>query len=75
MDRRLTLKWLLGLSAVPMTTEAKDPARPQLRKSKAEWASLLPLPAFRVLFEEATERPGTSPLNAEKHDGRFVCAA
>jgi peptide-methionine (R)-S-oxide reductase len=79
MDRRLSLKWLFGLSALPMTrarsAAATDPARPLLRKSKAEWAALLPLSAFRVLFEEATERPGTSPLNAEKRDGSFVCAA
>ena len=24
---------------------------------------------YRVLFEEDTERPGTSPLNNEKRDG------
>jgi peptide-methionine (R)-S-oxide reductase len=28
-----------------------------------------------VLFEESTERAGTSPLNAEKRAGTFVCAA
>jgi peptide-methionine (R)-S-oxide reductase len=28
-----------------------------------------------VLFEEGTERAGTSPLNAEKRPGTFVCAA
>ena len=27
------------------------------------------------MFEEATERPGSSPLNAEKREGIFVCAA
>jgi len=27
------------------------------------------------LFEEDTERPGSSPLNQEKRDGTFVCAA
>jgi peptide-methionine (R)-S-oxide reductase len=79
MDRRLSLKWLFGLTALPMTRTApagaREPDRQVLHKTKAEWASLLPLPAFRVLFEEATERPGTSPLNAEKRDGNFVCAA
>lgn len=30
---------------------------------------------FGVLFEEATERPFTSPLNGEKRAGTFICAA
>ena len=28
-----------------------------------------------MLFEEATERAGTSPLNEEKRPGTFACAA
>jgi peptide-methionine (R)-S-oxide reductase len=79
MDRRRSLKWLFGLSALPMISagvaRAKEGAGAVLRKSKAEWASLLPPSAYRVLFEEDTERPGTSPLNHEKRDGTFVCAA
>lgn len=46
-----------------------------LRKSKAQWRQLLPGAAFEVLFEERTERRGTSPLNAEKREGTYVCAA
>jgi len=79
MDRRQLLKWLLGFSALPMINAGpawgKDAAGPALRKSKTEWASLLPPPAYRVLFEEDTERAGSSPLNQEKRDGSFVCAA
>ncbi len=45
------------------------------RKSKSDWSQLLPQASCRVLFEEATERAGSSPLNAEKRDGTFVCAA
>ncbi|OGA32529.1 MAG: peptide-methionine (R)-S-oxide reductase [Betaproteobacteria bacterium RIFCSPLOWO2_12_FULL_64_23] len=79
MDRRRSLKWLLGLSALPIINAgavlANQGAGPALRKSKAEWAALLPRPAYRVLFEEDTERAGTSPLNQEKRDGTFVCAA
>jgi peptide-methionine (R)-S-oxide reductase len=77
MDRRRLLKWLYGLSALSMfnTAGAKDGAGPVLRKSKAQWATLLPPAAYRVLFEEDTERAGTSPLNQEKRDGTFVCAA
>lgn len=79
MNRRVSLKWLLCLSALPMfgsgPASAKGAAGPVLHKSKAEWASLLPPLAYRVLFEEDTERPGSSPLNHEKRDGTFVCAA
>ena len=43
--------------------------------SKAEWRARLSPEAFGVLFEEGTERAGTSPLNQEKRAGTFVCAA
>ncbi len=43
--------------------------------SKKEWREALPEQAYRVLFEEATERAGTSPLNDEKRSGTFACAA
>lgn len=46
-----------------------------LSKSKAEWKALLPAASYRVLFEEDTERAGSSPLNKEKRAGTFVCAA
>lgn len=46
-----------------------------LTKPKAEWKALLPADAYRVLFEEATEPPGSSALNNEKRAGTFVCAA
>jgi len=48
---------------------------PKIEKSKAEWRALLAPAAYTVLFEEGTERAGTSPLNAEKRAGTFVCAA
>jgi len=79
MNRRQSLKWLFGLSALPVTSAgmawAKESAGPPVNKSKSEWATLLPPPAYRVLFEEDTERAGSSPLNREKRDGIFVCAA
>ena len=79
MNRRQSLKWLFGLSALPAANAgiawAKESAGPPVHKSKSEWASLLPPSAYRVLFEEDTERAGSSPLNQEKRDGTFVCAA
>ena len=47
----------------------------RLELPKATWKGLLPADAYEVLFEEGTERPFTSPLNAEKRRGVFVCAA
>jgi len=41
--------------------------------SDADWKTRLPGPAYRVLRHEDTERPGSSPLNAEKRKGTFVC--
>ena len=43
--------------------------------SDADWAQRLSPEQFHVLREHGTERAGTSPLNAEKRPGRFVCAA
>jgi peptide-methionine (R)-S-oxide reductase len=57
---------------------AADPAAPAvapLKKSKDEWKKLLPPERYAILFEEDTERPGSSPLNQEKRNGQFVCAA
>jgi peptide-methionine (R)-S-oxide reductase len=43
-------------------------------KTDAEWRAALSPEAFRVLRQHGTERPGTSPLNAEKRAGTFTCA-
>jgi peptide-methionine (R)-S-oxide reductase len=56
--------------------EKRGPDAPEkLEKPKAEWKKLLPADRYDVLFEEATERAGTSPLDREKRAGTFVCAA
>lgn len=47
----------------------------KLNKPLSEWRALLPPEAYAVLFEEATERPRSSPLNNEKREGTFICAA
>ncbi len=53
------------------TRETVEP----VEKSKEQWSCELPRDAYGVLFEEGTERPFSSPLNAEKREGTFVCAA
>lgn len=42
--------------------------------SEAAWKDRLTAEEFRVLRKEGTERAGTSPLNAEKREGTYVCA-
>ena len=69
----------LGLG--PARTRAADAASPEtpgpgkLELPIARWRELLSPPAFRVLFEEGTERPYSSSLNGEKRAGLFVCRA
>jgi peptide-methionine (R)-S-oxide reductase len=38
------------------------------------WREILSPDAYRVLRKHGTERPGTSPLDAEKRKGIFACA-
>jgi peptide-methionine (R)-S-oxide reductase len=55
----------------------RDPAAQEtfpVTKTEAEWRTALSPEAFRVLRQHGTERPGTSPLNAEKRPGTFACA-
>jgi len=58
-------------------TAAGDTSRsiPKLEKSRAEWRRLLTPQEYAVLFEEDTEYPHSSPLNREKREGTFICAA
>jgi peptide-methionine (R)-S-oxide reductase len=53
-----------------MTTETAP-----LNKPIEEWRALLSKESFDVLFREATERAGSSPLNTEKRAGTYICAA
>jgi len=47
----------------------------KLDKPHKEWKSVLSEGQYDVLFNEATERAGSSPLDNEKRAGTFVCAA
>ena len=42
--------------------------------SDAQWRQRLTAAQYKVLREEGTEAPGSSPLNAEKRNGQFHCA-
>jgi peptide-methionine (R)-S-oxide reductase len=55
-----------------------DPARAEERfevtLSEAEWKQRLSPEQYSVLRQGATERAGSSPLDAEKRRGTFACA-
>lgn len=47
----------------------------KLDKPHEEWKKLLSEGPYDVLFNEATEPAGSSPLDRERHAGTFICAA
>ncbi len=83
MKRRSILAVLAGLpllrwgAALARETEtgAAEMQFTLLDKPKSEWKTLLEPARYEVLFEEDTEPPGSSPLNQEKREGLFICAA
>jgi len=79
MTRRQLLNLLssLGLSsaATPQAFAASKPSRSDaITLTDAEWRKRLTPQQYDLLRDEGTERAGTSPLNAEKRKGRFLCA-
>jgi peptide-methionine (R)-S-oxide reductase len=84
MKRRLFIAGAVGsalaiaagrnIGAATASSTTKGDVMP-LDKTKAEWKKLLDTQQYDVLFNEATERSGSSPLNDEKRAGTYVCAA
>ena len=83
MTRRhlLSLLSALGLGAGRAATAAPPDTPPgtlgtmlPMKLSDAEWRKRLAPEQYAVLRDEGTERAGTSPLNAEKRAGRYLCA-
>jgi peptide-methionine (R)-S-oxide reductase len=85
MKRRSVLKYLGAAAALPwLSACARTVAPPAgagaatvkaLDVSPEFWRDKVSPAAFKVLFEEDTERSGSSPLNSEHRAGTFVCAA
>jgi peptide-methionine (R)-S-oxide reductase len=82
MKRRHFLFALGGIAAAPAillrvsaSNEDEDMNdKTKIVRSEEEWRTLLNAEQFRVLREEGTERPWTSPLNDEKRSGVYACA-
>jgi peptide-methionine (R)-S-oxide reductase len=70
MHRRLFLLSTAALLAAPAISAETF----EVTLTEAEWRARLSDRAYAVLREEDTERPNTSPLNAEKRAGTYHCA-
>ncbi|UAW97323.1 peptide-methionine (R)-S-oxide reductase MsrB [Halopseudomonas nanhaiensis] len=83
MKRRTLVAGLLALPALPLATrfsfatsmqEVKVEFEP-LDRPHSFWKDKVSAQAYDVLFEEATERAGSSPLDKVYDEGTYVCAA
>jgi peptide-methionine (R)-S-oxide reductase len=66
-----------GSAAKAAAAAAAAPAAPAVEPlvlTDAQWRGRLSPQAYRILRHEDTERAGTSPLNAERRTGRYLCA-
>lgn len=73
----MTIRDWLGWRTAPAANDpAPSPTLPtqQTQPSEADWRRQLSPAAYEVLRREGTERPFSSPLNAEKRAGRYACA-
>ena len=72
MTRRSLLTFLSTLGVGAQVAAPAGAAT--LKLTDAEWKQRLTPQQYAVLRHEGTERPFTSPLNAEKRAGRYLCA-
>jgi peptide-methionine (R)-S-oxide reductase len=56
-------------------TDASGAGAGKVSKSSSEWRKELEPDRYSVMFDEGTEPPGSSPLNYEKREGVYLCAA
>ena len=78
MQRRQFIQALGGASTVgafSFLAWADTDMVDRIDTPKDAWKGRVSDAAWDVLLREATERPWTSPLNDEKRDGTFICAA
>ncbi len=78
MDRRSFLGTSLllgGFSLFPLRAAFGHHGKiTKISLDDSEWRKRLTPGQYRILREEGTEPPGSSPLNDEKREGVYVCA-
>ncbi len=65
---------LIARRTLAIEPDGVENAADKIVRSDEEWRDLLTSDQYEVLRNEGTERPGSSPLNAEKREGTYVCA-
>lgn len=70
MKRRTLLTGMIVFAARP--TLAQDGSF-EITRTEAEWRAMLTDVEYAVLREEKTEKPFSSPLDAETRDGTYHC--
>ena len=78
MERRQFVIAFASLFATHRLAFADKPEDPinieKVKLSDAEWKKKLTPEQYTVLRDHGTERPGSSPFNAEKRKGHYACA-
>lgn len=67
----LTARWSSRGMAAPGSSDVRIE---KIHKTSAEWKALLTPDQYRILREEGTERPHSSPLLKIKDKGLYACA-
>jgi peptide-methionine (R)-S-oxide reductase len=65
---------ILSCSQAQKKSSGTDDKPRQVQKTAEEWKKILTAQEYDVLREEGTERPFSSPLNANKKKGVYSCA-
>jgi len=64
-----------GVSAITRPSEAGTTSEKfEVTRTEEEWKKVLTPEQFRVLRKQGTERPGSSPLDANEAAGTYACA-
>jgi peptide-methionine (R)-S-oxide reductase len=66
---------MISCTGNAQNSSKKEEKNYEVVKTDTQWKKLLSPIAYHVLREAGTERPFTSPLNDQKKEGTFVCAA
>ena len=85
MNRRTVLQSLPVIAALPLLSACSRNKAAEnismkatvraLDKPAEEWRASVSPAAYKVLFKEQTEPPGSSALNREDRPGTYICAA
>ncbi len=74
IKRRSILTGGIATAALWATFRPSPATAFEIERGDADWRARLSAKQYAILRRHGTERPYTSPLNAEKRAGIFACA-